>query len=166
MHERPEPSVLVVGDLPPSSVREVANAQHEQVAERRSHDLDESPAVVGAHPQFEGCAHLLVLHTREREHGHLQIVGVDEVESVQPETVGQRDAEQPLRGPVRPQRRGHRVDDQDPVGETGGDRGEGADVRTRSHEVDACERLLRSHRLNLGSFAVRIDLCRLFGPLG
>ena len=139
LHQRAEASDLVAGDFPAPPLGQVADAEHEVVAQWRADHLDEAPTVGAAQPQLQQRPDLLALNAGERERGELEVVGVDEVEAVLADRLVDRDAEQPLGGPVGPADAGAGVDDEHGVGQRLRDGGQGREVaRGRHHPGTQC----------------------------
>ena len=129
LHQRAEPRDLVAGDLPTAAFGQVADTEHEVVAERRRR----SSRRVASRPQLRTRssserADLLVLHAREGERGELEVVGVDEVEPVLADRLVDRDPEEPLGGAVGPPDVGAGVDHEHGVGQRLRDGGQGRDA--------------------------------------
>ena len=141
--ERAELRLLAVGDLVPAALGQVAEAQRDgSVADRGTDELDEPPALGGADPDLDRVARHLLLHGRHRQHDALEVVGVHQLEAGRADDVGERDAEGPLRGRVRPGdgRVGRHHDDR--VGEQPGEIG---DVR-RVHGPPGSDRDVPAYR--------------------
>ena len=117
LHQGSEPCDLVAGDLPPAAFGEVAHAQQQLVVEGRTDHLDEPPSIATADPELERCADLLRLHARDGEHRELQVVGVDEIETVRADGLVDAHREHALGGMVGPPDASLRVDHQHGIGQ-------------------------------------------------
>ena len=102
LDQRPEPGDVVAGDLPTPPLRDVANGQEDVVAERRTQRFDESPALDATDANFQQRPHVLALHRHCGDQRQLGVVGVQEIQHVPADTVGERDAEQSLGRGVAP----------------------------------------------------------------
>ncbi len=105
--EGPEALDVVGGHLPPAPLGQVAEAPHEPVDgwladEVGADQFDELPSGRCLDPELDGGAHALVQDTRQRGHGQLEVLRVEEFERVGPDDLRVGQAEDPLRGRVAP----------------------------------------------------------------
>ena len=79
--ERTKSRLLVMGDLPPTSIGDVADHQHDSVVLGRSDHFAQTPTVRGLDPHFDRGADLFVLHRGHRGVSQCQVVGVQQVQT-------------------------------------------------------------------------------------